>query len=283
MIYEGITREQYDQLEGINWSKLKYFEHSIKHGHYMLTNDIKDSAAMREGRAIHTLTLEAHKFNSEYCTGGPINPSTNKCYGSDSQKFKDWLKDQGDNKTFLTKDEAEKVNKIAKAIKSHKIAGSILRESELKEFAVTWKDDETGIKCKSLLDFGSRQNFFLGDLKTLSFDLSYERLSKKLLDYYGQFAFYSAGAKANGLRIHDFKVIWAQTTDELDIAVSSIGEQTLHYGSMLYEKCLKNYRECMHGNLPGYHTGVIELDVPYWAMSDFLDIEESGIQFEEVI
>lgn len=285
MIYENITREQYDQLEGVNWSKLKHFTDSIKHGYYMLNAQYKDTPAMREGRAIHTLVLEPHKFNNDYVIGGPVNPKTGKTYGSTSQKFQDWLLEQGTNKTYLSDDEATKVNTVAKKVKTDNLAGKVLRDSDLKEFALTWTDKETGIKCKCLIDFGSRNQGYIGDLKSISADLNYDRLSKELYSrqYYGQFAFYESGANANGLNINEFKVIWVQSVDEMDVAVSTIGAQTAHYGQMLFSKCLKNYREAQNGNTPGYHINSFVLDVPYWSMDEFMSLEESGLLFEEVI
>ena len=285
MIYEGITRADYDRLEGVNHSKLKYFNHSIKHGAYKIKYPIEQTAAMRLGTAIHTLVLEPHKFQAGYVIGGPINPATKETYGSGTKKFEEWIEDQGKDRVFLSDQDATLAHSVAKEIKLNSGATWFLRNSELKESAMTWTDKETGIKCKCLIDFGSVKNCFVGDLKTISGDLSYDRLSKALysMDYHQQFATYKLGAEANGIKVAKFMAIFAQTTDEKDIVCAEIGEQSLHYGEMQYRKCLNNYREFLNGNIPGYHPKEIILDVPYWAMSEFMDLEESGILFEETV
>lgn len=285
MIYEGITRADYDKLEGINHSKLKHFKNSIKHGHYRLSEKIAQTPAMRLGTAIHTLVLEPHKYQSEYCIGGPINPKTETTYGSGTKKFAEWMEEQGEDKIFLSNQDAEKANAISQAVKRNEDAARVLRQSNLKECAMTWVDEETGFKCKCLIDFASTDGRFIGDLKSISGNLTYDSLSSTLykMDYHQQFSFYNAGAIANGLRPQKFLVIFCQTTDEKDVVIAEIGEQSLHYGEMQYRKCLNNYRECINGNIKGYHSNQFVLDVPYWAMSEFMDLEESGILFEETV
>lgn len=56
----------------------------------------KDSAAMAIGRAFHTLVLEPDDvFEARYAVGdGPINKSTGKPYGRDSQAYAKWAAEQ---------------------------------------------------------------------------------------------------------------------------------------------------------------------------------------------
>jgi hypothetical protein len=289
MIYEGITRADYDNLEGVNWSKLKHFKDSIKRGVFMMENERKDTAAMRFGRALHVAVLEPKKFNYEFIIGrGPKHEKgkyKGQEFGSDTKTFKEWLSKQPKNKEYLNTNEYNQVKKLYEVINSHQEVKFLLEQSELKECALTWVDPETGIKCKCLIDFGSSVNCLLGDLKSISKELTYDNLSKEIFqhDYYGQFSFYNTGAIQNGLNPLSFKVIWIQTNDENDCAVSNVGEQTMHYGKMLYEKCLANYQKSLNGEKSGFHKKEFDLDVPYWAMDEFMDLEESGIQFEEVI
>jgi len=54
-----------------------------------------DSAAFSLGRAFHTMALEGKEvFDERYAVGGPINPATEKPYGVQTNKFKQWAKEQ---------------------------------------------------------------------------------------------------------------------------------------------------------------------------------------------
>lgn len=285
MIYEGITRQDYYKLDGINHSSLKYFRDSIKHGAHRLNTPIRQSSAMALGCAVHTAVLEPHKFDEEYLVGGPINERTNQPYGRQTKAFQQWKDKQGPDKTVIGFEDVEICDAVKSAVTQHADAQRILNGADLREFALTWTDAETGLSCKCLVDFGARSGY-IGDLKTISKPLDYDTLSRALYTYgyHSQFAFYADGARANGIFVDEFIIIFAQTIDENDIAVCRLGEQSLHYGQMNYRKCLDNFAKFKAGeSSTGYHSGMFDLDVPYWSMSEFMDIEESGLMFEETV
>ncbi len=285
MIHKNITRPEYDALPGINHSKLKYFKDSIKHGSWKATQKFNQTSAMRLGTAVHTLVLEPHKFDDEYiCGSGPVNEKTGKTYGTDSQKFQNWLSEQEETgKTYLSTNDKNQAEQVAKNVYKNELAMYWLDQCEYRESAVTWTDKRTGLECKALMDNFSLENLILGDFKTIARSVDYEFLSKTLftMDYFQQFAFYNDGLRANGYDCKKFIVIFAQTINEQDIATCEIGIDSLVHGSIQYEKCLDNYKDYLSGKVTGYHSDLFTLEIPYWAMSEHLDINDTNLIFEE--
>lgn len=82
----------------------------------------EETDAMRLGSAVHMLALEPERFDSEYLvTQGPINPTTKKPYGRDTNKFADWfhsLAIEPNRKVLIEEDFSESL-KIAKAFQGH--------------------------------------------------------------------------------------------------------------------------------------------------------------------
>ena len=267
MIYPNITRTDYDALDGINHSKLKHFLTSSKYGAYKIAAPFNPTPAMRVGTATHTLVLEPEKFDDEYIIGGPINKSTGKTYGSGSDKFKDWLKEQDEGKKYLSDQEAIQSRRVANNTKHNKTAMFWLDQCEHKETAIDWVDPYSGLKCKALLDAFSVENLVFADYKTIGKSVTYDELSKTIynMGYYQQFAFYNDGLFHNGIDCKDVIAVFAQTADEQDVATARIGAESLALGTIHYQQCFDNYKAFLAGDVKGHNSELFELNVPGWA------------------
>lgn len=67
MRYPGeITRAEYAAHEGVNWSTLANMRKSPLHYKHGLEHARKETAALRKGRALHTLLFEPETYASTY-------------------------------------------------------------------------------------------------------------------------------------------------------------------------------------------------------------------------
>ena len=82
----------------------------------------EETDAMRLGSAVHMLALEPERFDKRYTIlQGPINPTTKKPYGRDTNKFKDWFLslDIEPDRDVLLEDEFSESLSIARAFQGH--------------------------------------------------------------------------------------------------------------------------------------------------------------------
>lgn len=114
------------------------------------------------GSATHTLTLEGRAaFEREYIVGGgPINPTTKKPYGAESQKYKNWARETG--KACLSDDQFALVCRLSSAVQSHKIAAGLLKTG-IAEGVI--RAELHGVKCQIRVDWFNSDEGFI-DLKT---------------------------------------------------------------------------------------------------------------------
>jgi hypothetical protein len=146
------------------------------------------------GAATHVMTLEGvDRFWSEYVVGGPINPKTERPYGSETKAFRDWAKEQG--KPVLSDEQYALVCQLYNAVKAHAVAAELLREGIAEGVLRT---DYNGIQCQARLDWFSPAHGIV-DLKTCE-DLSNFASDAMRYKYANQMAFYrSAYCLASGI------------------------------------------------------------------------------------
>ena len=147
----------------------------------------KDSDAFKFGRAAHCYILEgANAFNDNYVVGGgPINPKTEKPFGEQTKKYKEWLAEQTCDvvndkmfDTILRMDE-----EIRKSEYYH-----IINDGEPE---VVVRGEYLGRKCQIRMDIlnNSVDQGIIADLKTCD-DLDRFERDAARFGYFTQFAFY---------------------------------------------------------------------------------------------
>jgi hypothetical protein len=113
------------------------------------------------GSAAHTLILEGHDaFHAAYCVGGPINPNTDRPYGENTQKFRDWAREQG--KPAVSNEQYLLLCQLCTAVKGHAIAADLLAEG-LAEGVL--RAEYKTVQCQARLDWFSSRHGIV-DLKT---------------------------------------------------------------------------------------------------------------------
>lgn len=74
-----------------------------------------DTPALMVGRATHVRILEGRDaYETQFAIGGPINPRTDKPYGSNTKAFAEWAKAQG--KPVLSHDNVDLIEQMAAGV-----------------------------------------------------------------------------------------------------------------------------------------------------------------------
>ena len=249
MIFENITREDYNKLEGVNASKLKGYYESALNGNYEQNKPRVESEAMAFGTAAHSLVLEPHLFGELY---GKMPAEPTKEDGSKINKntkiYKEWKANLPTDRKYLSSEQWQLLTNIQNNIENYESASKILKACPKRETAVTW--EMNGIKCKALIDFMGDK--IVGDLKTtrsIPVKSDIEATQKAIFwDLVStrnllQFAYYLDGCKANGLSVEKFAVIFAKNNGSCDIATALLSESTIEFGQKMYEQAIENWKE----------------------------------------
>ena len=183
-----------------------------------------DTPAMLIGRATHVRILEGRDvYEAEYSLGGPINPKTNKPFGSTTKAFAEWAASQG--KPVLSHENVELIEQIASGVAMNDEAIDLLLYGRA-EGVVRVEYCDT--PCQVRLDW-THPHRGIVDLKTTA-DLTWFENDAKRRRYHNQLAFYQAGlAEAIGEHVPVYIVavekaepfrcgVWRVSDDTLAIA-----------------------------------------------------------------
>ena len=183
-----------------------------------------DTQSFVIGRATHTLVLEGDaKFGEEYVVAdGPINDKTGKPYGSETQKFKDWIAEQ--TKQVIRTADHNQMQKMREAVHTHPVASDLLASGFAEgTVRVTWD----GIPVQARFDWFDPDRGNLVDLKTCN-DIDRFRFDIRDFGYCYQLAFYR---KALALAGYDAPVkCWLVAVEKKEpfrVAVIHVSESTI--------------------------------------------------------
>lgn len=151
-----------------------------------------DSDAFRIGRAAHCLILEGHDaFKRSFAVGGPINPKTNKHFGSNTKAFHEWVEEQNaEGRDFITDDENLLIQEMHAGVLNNEMAFNLLGLDSAAELTV--RTELEGMPVQSRFDLvarGTRDNLILVDLKTCK-NLDWFERDARTYYYLHQLAFY---------------------------------------------------------------------------------------------
>lgn len=272
-----MTREEYDAIDALNWSRVKHLDKSPKEFRHQSEVERDDTVNMRIGRAIHTLLLEPQAAEERH----PI-------FTGAARRGKAWdiFCEEHPGSDPLNQTEWDRVRRSVDSVLEHPEAASHLTAITRREHTVVWTDDGTGLRCKARVDAaGSR----LVELKSAnSRDFHPRRWPSHAADqkYHGQIAYYSDGLEASGNPFADYPVlIVVESEGAHDVAVYDTDEEYLSAGRRLYRRLLRRYQECVErGAWPGVcASGPLRMTLPAWADWDEEDstpITIGGIAME---
>lgn len=248
----------YAAIPAINWSTLKEMARSPRHYQHRLQTPREDSPAMRFGRAVHTSVLEPDRFPVEYAV-----------YDG-TRRGKEWAEFAAVNeaRTILTRAEYDTCLAVRDAVRADPVAQPLLEGGDA-EMTLQWTDKDTGLKCKSRLDYYVAGRVV--DLKTTrgAGADEFAKTAARLM-YVHQLAFYCMGAQAVSIsgNMPDAVIIAVESEPPHDVCVYRISESDLETATYEVKDLLQKVADCTRsGKWPGRFTKAETLQMPWWAFA----------------
>lgn len=261
-IYPGLSRAEYEAIDAVNVSSLVHFERSAGHAREQMTHPKTPTPAMDFGTAFHMAVLEPERFEASYVVPIKVDRRTNAGKAA-------WAAFEAEHgaKASLDDEEYRSIIVMRDALWLHPTASALLRGG-LSEVCIIFREEETGLLCKSLLD---RIADFDGwtwivDLKSCADAGKFEfKRSIKSLQYGPRAAFYVDGCNAVAPRERRFAWIAVERPAKLStfapIAFYEADYEALAAGRSRYMRWLRNYAEAKaSGVWPAYPNEIQPLD-----------------------
>jgi hypothetical protein len=257
--YPGIPRDEYDAIEAMRYSTLKFFRQSPLHARMQMTSPSDPSPAMLVGQAVNTAIFYPDQVDSQFVQALAV-PKRSKVQKEQHLAF------AAANRTkhILKPDEMDRVKRMQKAVWSNADARALLTGKGANELGVVWEDEIGPTRCKSLLDrMTTDANDYpcIVDLKT-SRALDRHLFSRFILDYgyHIQAAMYLRGAnKIRPLR-RKYYFICVENAAPFDCRVLQLEEDAIEQGEREVERYLRLNHECVTNDTwPGYGNGWVSL------------------------
>jgi hypothetical protein len=273
-LFRGLTYAEYDALAGISQGRLwTLYEKTPAHFRWEMDHpEAVETPVMREGLAIHAAILEPTRFDSDFVGGGPINPKTQKPYGSDTQKYAVWETEQkAQGKTPLPSGK-DYYAEVAASVHAHPFAGPLLAQLET-EISFQWRNGETGLLLKGRAD-GLRltRSLLLADLKSCRSAAPKQFGSDAYRNgYLFQLAMYAEGVQAVTEReLGEVVIVAVEKEPPYGAAVYQLDEYQLGLGRDQMVDTLRQLAKCQeYGDWPCYPEGVEDLQIPTWAGNEW--------------
>ncbi len=199
----------------------------------------KDSTAYLLGRAAHCRVLEGRDvYHAAFAVGGPINPRTDKPYGSNTKAFAEWAEAQG--KPVLSLEQAELIEQLARGVGTNSEAVDLLLYGRSEGVVrATYCDTP----CQARIDW-THPHRGICDLKTCE-DLTWFEADARRYGYIPQMAFYrSVLAEAlDGLQapVH---LIAVEKKEPFRCGVWRVGDDALAMAQSGNEAAIARMRWC---------------------------------------
>lgn len=277
-IYRGESFEEYQSIDAVNNSSLKYMSKSALHFYAKVLdpNREKDepTPALILGNAVHTKILEPSEFENRYFVvpeDAPKKPTAAQVSAKKPSQdtvfaIEYWVQMMGQNsdKTLLTRDQWDTAHKIHETFMSSKTAQMIFSQGKTEQTLV-WEDPIEGVLCKGRADYIN--DIGIIDIKS-TIDARPDEFSRSAYnyDYAMQAAFYVDGYKT--LTGEEANFIFACFEKEPPFACRFYvaSEAMLNFGRKKYRALLAQYAKAKKtGIWEGYTDELTTLDLPPWA------------------
>ena len=146
----------------------------------------EESNAFLLGRGAHVRILQGRKaYEEQYAIGGPINPRTQKPFGSGTQAFADWAAKIG--KPVLSQEQADLIEAMADGVSRNAKAMELLSAGVAEGVVRT---TYCGLPCQARIDWLNPRRGIV-DLKTVD-DIDWAEADFRRWRYATQLGFYKA-------------------------------------------------------------------------------------------
>lgn len=284
-LHRNVPMETYRAWPALNVSKLKAGRRSMAHLQAALSDqDDEGTAAKDFGTAGHMALLEPERFGLTRLVGGPINPSTKKCYGRDTKKWEEYAK-ANPGRILLSEEEHDDICALQKSVERHRLAHKMLMAAGPCEAALLWEDSETGIMCKARLD-KLIPGKVAADLKTTdnASDKAFSHAVWKY-GYYLQVPWYMDGIKAVTGKTMELPLVAMEKAAPYAVAVYTLDRDTIEQGRLENRSMLTQMAECQRtGVWAGYPETVQTIGLPKFARNNSVQAVElvgSGLDVDD--
>jgi hypothetical protein len=263
-IHSRVPESEYHApaLGVVSKSALDQVARSPAHYLHWLANPRADTPAFAFGRAFHCGVLEPERFASTYIQApdfGDLRSSKNR------EKRDEWHAINQDVQC-LSAEWMATIRRMREVVGNHALVGRMLEGGE-PEVTVTWRDEQTGLLCKSRADYLVRSRRMVVDLKSTN-DASPEAFTKAIANYryHVQDALYRDGFRCAGEPIQHFCMVAVEKDEPHGVAVYTLDAEGIASG---YHAARQNIDALAHavkadawGSYPA-HIHTVEL--PKWA------------------
>lgn len=222
----------------------------------------EETPALIIGSAVHCLTLEPDLFNVRYVIAPKIDKRTKA--GKEQ-----WADLEATGRIVLSEDDAEKILRIADAVRTHKTASKLITNG-FAEVSIFTEINGVPAKCKC--DY-LRANVAIIDLKTTE-DASKNGFMKSVIKYgyHQQAAWYLDCLESYGSPVDAFVFIAVEKTAPYAVGIYELDADTVQLGRELNERALRVYQDCLQTNVwQGYSEQIELLNAPSWAYKESIE------------
>ncbi len=197
-----------------------------------------DSPALLIGRATHCRILEGRDvYESQFAIGGPINKTTGKPYGKDTNAFRDWCKAQG--KPGVHHDDLSLVEQMAAGVTMNVKAADLLLYGRSEGVV---RAEYCGVPCQIRIDW-THPHRGLIDLKTTA-DLTWFEIEARRRRYVNQLAFYrSVLAEVIGRNVPIY-IVAIEKAEPFRCGVWRISDEALNIAQRENEAAIRRLQHC---------------------------------------
>lgn len=235
------------------------------------TAEEEASDALEFGRAFHCALLEPDKFHDSYT----VEPDFGDCRKTDDTTKEDakanktrrdeWRAEHA-GKQHLSDNSNTRIRGMVAAIRKHPLAGKMIMQGK-SELTLKWRDPESGLSCKSRLDYYVESQAMIVDAKS-TLDARWSKFRRQIVDhrYHVQDALYRSAAVELGLPVQFFVFIACEKTPPYGIATYTLDADGIGKGYSAARADIDTMAHCLRANeWPGYPVGIREIELPPWA------------------
>lgn len=222
----------------------------------------EESDALNFGRAFHCALLEPDLYGKRYT----VEPDFGDCRFKANKANRDAWRTAHAGHEHLSADDFARIGGMVASIRRHPLAGRMIREGR-SELTLKWRDPESGLTCKSRLDYYVESQAMIVDAKS-TIDARWAKFRRQIIDhrYHVQDALYRSAAVELQLPIQFFVFVACEKTPPYAVATYTLDADGIGRGYSAARADIDLLAICVRDNVwPGYPVGIKEIALPDWA------------------
>jgi hypothetical protein len=216
-----------------------------------------ESPAYLVGRAAHVRILEGRDvYEAAFAMGGPVNPKTDKPFGTNTKAFAEWAEAQG--KPVLSHDQVQLIEQMASGVAVNTEAVDLLLHGRAEGVV---RNEYCGTPCQIRIDWVHPHRGIV-DFKTCD-DLTWFESDARRYGYHRQMAFYRAIlARACGNQPVPVHLVAVEKREPFRCGVWRISDDTLAIAERENAAAIRRWLDChQRDHWPTGYEEVRVLDV----------------------